>query len=61
MGCGVVRRCDLCYSGGMQKHPLWGVDTSKWTRAQHLKAWGLYLPVVVLTLIGAASLTVWLG
>jgi hypothetical protein len=42
----------------MQKHPLWGVDTSKWTRRQHIKAWGLFIPyAIVVFIVGWLMLT----
>jgi hypothetical protein len=42
LGCGVVTTLRLCYWGRMQKHPIFGVDTSQWSFATHLKAWTLY-------------------
>jgi hypothetical protein len=43
----------------MQKHPLWGVDTSKWTRGQHIKAWALFIPYAIgVTILGWFVLSV---
>ena len=45
------------------RDPLWGVDTSKWTRAQHRKAWALFIPYALgvgLLGWGLAKLLSWL-
>lgn len=41
----------------MQKHPLWGVDTSRWGWVQHAQAWSLYAVVAAVVFWGAPKIT----
>jgi len=62
MGCGVVTTLRMCY-GGRMNHPIWGVDTSKWSRRRHLLAWAIYVPFAAAVLFAAkllADLLAWL-
>ena len=31
----------------MEKHPLWGVDTSRWSWRRHAFAWSVFVPMAL--------------
>ena len=31
----------------MQKHPMWGVDTSRWSWLRHALAWAIFIPAML--------------
>lgn len=42
------------------RHPLWGVDTSNWTRKHHIKAWAIYVPYAAFVIFMGWLLLSWL-
>lgn len=39
------------------KHPLWGPKADHWVWWQHVVAWAIYIPLLMLLVKGAAWLT----